>query len=109
MRFNWKQESGGEVWVWGSADNEKMTGPFRREGDSSGGGSRGKEGAHMQEGPWALRTRGRECRHADQRKRPGKGLRKGGEEGPGVVHPLAQTRRWVFNHTLLSVRSCVSK
>lgn len=45
-KFNWKQEKGGQVGVWGGDDNEKMTGRSRREGDS-GGASHGKEGVHM--------------------------------------------------------------
>ena len=93
MRFNWKQESRGQVWVWGRDDNEKMTGPFRREGDSSGGGSHGEEGAHMQEGPWDIWTRGREHGHADERKRPGKGLRKGRGGGVWSGAPLCTDKK----------------
>lgn len=56
-----------------------MTGSSRREGDR-GGGSHGQEGVHTREVPLGeLDTWERAHRHADERKRPGKGL----EEGEG--------------------------
>lgn len=85
--------SGGQVWVWGYDNNEKMTGPSRREGDS-GGGSHGEEGAHRQEGLLGeLDTWTGTHRHAERGNGLGKGLRKGRGEGrPGAVHLFAQTR-----------------
>lgn len=42
-KFNWKQESTGQVWVWDGDDNEKMTGLSRQGGDR-GGWSHGRDG-----------------------------------------------------------------
>lgn len=70
-----------------------MTGSSRREGDR-GGGSHGQEGVHTREVPLGeLDTWERAHRHADERKRPGKGLEEGeGGRRPGAVHLFAQTQ-----------------
>lgn len=65
-KFNWKQESRGQVWVWDGDDNEKMTGPSRREGDR-GGWSHGEDGTYTHwKLPWESWTREEEHRLGSQ-------------------------------------------
>lgn len=70
-KFNWKQESRGQVWVWDGDDNEKMTGQSREEGDR-GGWSHGEDGARTRwKLPWESWTREGRLGPDSQGKLPG--------------------------------------
>ena len=96
-------------WAWGGDDNEKMTGPSRREGDS-GGGSHGEEGApHTGRPPGRAGHVGERAAVLTRGSGLGKGLGKGrgGRRSGGLCTALHRHKDWVFKKKKHHIQLCV--